>query len=39
MFGIDALLKIEKAPFPSFRLNETCPRENREPESKFFEHL
>jgi hypothetical protein len=26
--------KAGKAPFLSFRLNETCPGENREPESR-----
>jgi hypothetical protein len=31
--------KVGKSLFPSFRLNETCPGENREPESSVFSLL
>jgi hypothetical protein len=31
--------KVGKSLFPSFRLNETCPGENREPESSVFSSL
>jgi len=36
---LDSLVKSQKTPFPSFRLNETCPGENREPESSKIRQL